>query len=538
MSIAGECQTQGGGRDVPLPNSADLVPARGDPWFIRGLLRHRFAYRRIALAPSRYGARRSGKLLDTMSGQLDLALGVRRVSALSVTQLVRMVREALEERFDQCWVMGEISNARFVNSNHFYFTLKDANAAISVVMFASAKRRLRFRPGDGMQVIVRGRVNVYETRGSLQFYAEDMEPRGAGALQVAFEQLKKRLAEEGLCEQARKRPLPFLPRTIGIVTALGGAGLRDILHVLFERYPNLHALIRPARVQGAGAAQEIAQAIEDLNREGRAEVIIVGRGGGSLEDLWAFNEEVVARAIYRSAIPIVSAVGHEIDYTIADFVADVRAPTPTFAAQVAVPDKSELHERIAALARAAESAMRKALDDRNEEVAHLGSRVRHPRILIRDARQRLDEAAFDLKLAIDRRARDSHVGLNALAARVRPPAGAIREMRLHVARLALSLAHRMDAQVRTTKAETVRLSGLLASAGRSVLESRQKRLVALATRLDSLSPLRVLERGYAVVTNERDGRVVSDASSVEIGDLLDVRLRRGRVLARAESRQM
>ncbi len=452
-----------------------------------------------------------------MGGQLDLALGVRRGSALTVTQLVRMVREALEERFDgQCWVVGEISNARFANSNHFYFTLKDANAAISAVMFASAKRRLRFRPADGMQVIVRGRVNVYETRGSLQLYAEEMEPRGAGALQVAFEQLKKRLADEGLFDPARKRPLPFLPRTVGIVTALGGAGLRDILRVLFERFPNLHALVRPARVQGAGAAEEIAQAIEDLNRDGRAEVIIVGRGGGSLEDLWAFNEEVVARAICRSATPIVSAVGHEIDYTIADFVADLRAPTPTFAAHAVVPDKSELSERIAALAHRMESATRKALADLTEEVARLGSRVRNPRILIRDARQRLDEAAFDLKLAIDRCARDSRIRVNALAGRLRAPVGAIREVRLDVARL----------------------SGLLAAAGRSVLESRQRRLGALATQLDSLSPLRVLERGYAVVTNERDGRAVTDAQSVEIGDLLEIRLGRGRLRARAESRQV
>ena len=450
-----------------------------------------------------------------MGGQLDLALGRRGASALTVTQLVRMVREALEERFNECWVVGEISNTRFANSNHFYFTLKDANAAINAVMFASAKRRLRFRPADGMQVIVRGRVNVYETRGSLQLYAEEMEPRGAGALQVAFEQLKKRLADEGLFDAARKRALPFLPRTVGIVTALGGAGLRDILRVLFERFPNLHVIVRPARVQGAGAAEEMAQAIEDLNRDGRAEVIIVGRGGGSLEDLWAFNEEVVARAIYRSARPIVSAVGHEIDYTIADFVADARAPTPTFAAHLVAPDKSELSERIAAFARAMESATRKALADLNEEVARLGSRVRHPRLLIRDARQRLDEAAFDLKLAIERCARDSRLRANALARRLRAPVGAIREGRLNVAGL----------------------SGLLTAAGRSVLGSRRKRLGALAAQLDSLSPLRVLERGYAVVTNERDGRVVTDAQDVEIGDLLDIRLKRGRLRARAENRQ-
>ncbi len=473
-----------------------------------------------------------------MGGQLDLALGVRRASALTVTQLVRMVRETLEERFDECWVVGEISNARFANSNHFYFTLKDANSAINAVMFASAKRRLRFRPTDGMQVIVRGRVNVYETRGSLQFYAEEMEPRGAGALQVAFEQLKKRLAEEGLFDEGRKRKLPFLPGTVGVVTALGGAGLRDILRVLFERFPNLCVLIRPARVQGAGAAEEIAQALEDLNRDGRAEVIIVGRGGGSLEDLWAFNEEIVARAIHRSAIPIVSAVGHEIDYTIADFVADLRAPTPTFAAHAVVPDKSELEESIATLGRALESTMCKAVADLTEEVARLGSRVRHPRVLIRDARQRLDEAAFDLKLAIARHVKGARTEVGALSARMRPPAGAIREVRFHVARLALSLAHRMDARARGARIEAARVSDRLIAGERFALESRQKRLAELATRLDSLSPLRVLERGYAVVTNERDGRAVTDAQSVEVGDLLDIQLGHGRLRARAESRQI
>lgn len=473
-----------------------------------------------------------------MGGQLDLALGVRRASALTVTQLVRMVRETLEERFDECWVVGEISNARFANSNHFYFTLKDANSAINAVMFASAKRRLRFRPADGMQVIVRGRVNVYETRGSLQFYAEEMEPRGAGALQVAFEQLKKRLAEEGLFDEGRKRKLPFLPGTVGVVTALGGAGLRDILRVLFERFPNLCVLIRPARVQGAGAAEEIAQALEDLNRDGRAEVIIVGRGGGSLEDLWAFNEEIVARAIHRSAIPIVSAVGHEIDYTIADFVADLRAPTPTFAAHAVVPDKSELEESIATLGRALESTMCKEVADLTEEVARLGSRVRHPRVLIRDARQRLDEAAFDLKLAIARHVKGARTEVGALSARMRPPAGAIREVRFHVARLALSLAHRMDARARGARIEAARVSDRLIAGERFALESRQKRLAELATRLDSLSPLRVLERGYAVVTNERDGRAVTDAQSVEVGDLLDIQFGHGRLRARAESRQI
>src|SRR5271156_3356108 len=278
-----------------------------------------------------------------MGGQLELTLRTQpRRAALNVPQLVRMVRETLEVNLDEYWVVGEISNARLAPSNHFYFTLKDAHNSISAVMFNSAYRRLRFRVDDGMEVLVRGRVNLYEARGTLQFYAEEIEPRGAGALQAAFEQLKRRLGAEGLFDQARKRPLPLLPRAIGIVTALGGAGLRDLLRILLDRYPNLHIIVRSARVQGQGAASEIAAAIEDLNRDGRAEVIIAGRGGGSLEDLWAFNEEIVARAIHCSGIPIVSAVGHEIDYTIADFVADLRAPTPSAAAELVTPDMSEI----------------------------------------------------------------------------------------------------------------------------------------------------------------------------------------------------
>src|SRR5271170_5355352 len=224
-----------------------------------------------------------------MAGQLELNLhaAARRI-ALNVTQLVRVVREALEVHLDEYWVIGEISNARIAPSNHLYFTLKDARSSINVVMFASAGRRLRFRVEDGMKVVVRGRVNLYEARGTLQFYAEEMEPRGLGALQIAYEQLKERLGKEGLFDAARKRALPVLPHTIGVVTAIGGAALRDMLRVLFDRYPNLQVVIRPALVQGAGAAPEIARAIEDLNADGRAELIIAGRGGGSLEDLWAF----------------------------------------------------------------------------------------------------------------------------------------------------------------------------------------------------------------------------------------------------------
>ena len=451
-----------------------------------------------------------------MEEQLDLTLAQGPTGALTVTQLVRLVRETLERDVGEHWVIGEISNARLAPSNHFYFTLKDADGAINVVMFRSAYSRLRFKPQDGMEVVVRGRVSVYETRGALQLYADEIEPRGAGALQVAFEQLKKRLEAEGLFDTARKRALPFLPRTVGVVTARRGAGLRDVLRVLLDRFPNLHVIIRPAKVQGIGAAAEIAQAIEDLNRDARAEVIIVGRGGGSLEDLWAFNEEPVARAIYRSRIPVVSAVGHEVDYTIADFVADLRAPTPTAAAHIVVPSRDELHVRIENLRASLALGAERELEGWRETVRHLAQRVRHPKSLIDGARQRVDDAGATLSDVIGARIAGVRTTLRELGLTMKSPAPAVREMKMTLAHLAATLGAR----------------------GLAAVEQRRKRFAELGARLDSLSPLKVLERGYAVVLNARERRAVVDASTVEVGDELDVRLHRGRLKARTIAREV
>ncbi|HVN27751.1 MAG TPA: exodeoxyribonuclease VII large subunit [Candidatus Binataceae bacterium] len=475
-----------------------------------------------------------------MGGQLDLALGPPRPrsSVLTVGALVRLVRDALDARFGDCWVTGEISNARFAASNHFYFTLKDADASINVVMFSSAKRRLRFKPADGMKVVVRGRVNIYETRGTLQFYAEEMEPRGAGALQIAFEQLKERLSKEGLFDAARKRELPYLPRTVGIVTALGGAGLRDILRVLLDRFPNLNVVIRPARVQGDGAADEIADAIADLNRHGRAEVIIVGRGGGSLEDLWAFNEEIVARAIFRSRIPIVSAVGHEIDYTIADFVADKRAPTPTFAAHMVVPARVELREQVGNLDRKLIASMRKMLEDLAEDVDYLAARVKHPRALMREAHERVDEVSDELANAMKARILDARRMVREHGGRLKPPSAIAREARLHARELTNRMAHAMTIRAHQLRASVERASNALVHSGNAVVDKNRAKLGSLATQLDATSPLRCLERGYAVVTNLRDGRAAMDAQTVQIGDELEIRLRRGKLRARTESREV
>ena len=264
----------------------------------------------------------------------------------TVAELTSEVRELLETTYGGIWIDGELSNYRRWRTGHVYFTLKDAGAQLKGVMFRSAVRHLHFTPDDGMRVIVQGRLSVYEPKGEYQIVCEHMEPHGIGALQLAFEQLKRRLELEGLFDPSRKRPLPTLPRKIGIVTSIDGAALRDIIHILGRRYPNVHLVIRPVRVQGEGAGNDIAQALNQIAKLSGVDVIIVGRGGGSIEDLWAFNEEVVARAIVASTIPIISAIGHETDFTIADFVADLRAPTPSAAAEMVVTRKDEFRAQI------------------------------------------------------------------------------------------------------------------------------------------------------------------------------------------------
>ncbi|MFZ1889231.1 MAG: exodeoxyribonuclease VII large subunit [Candidatus Binataceae bacterium] len=414
--------------------------------------------------------------------------------ALGVTELVRLISGTLEASLDEFWVAGEVSNARIPGSGHLYFTLKDDRSSISVVMFKSAYSRTKFRIADGMAILVRGRANLFEARGQLQVIADAVEPRGAGALQLAFEQLKKRLEAEGLFAAERKRPIPFLPTVIGIVTARSGAGLRDILRVLGDRYPDRHLIFRPAIVQGEFAASDIAAAIDDLNRDGRAHVLIVGRGGGSLEDLWAFNEEIVARAIFRSVIPIISAVGHEIDYTIADFVADVRAPTPTAAAQMVIAAKAELAERVAAAAQSLSVAMERTLDGLRETLDDLTVRLRHPGAMLAEARESL-------------------------------------------ARTMLSLARAMRARAREDKLAASAFAHRLTAAGAKTVAARRSRVAELAGRMDSMSPLKVLERGYAVVTDIRTAKVVVDSATVEPGDELDLRLMRGTLTARVIARR-
>jgi exodeoxyribonuclease VII large subunit len=429
-------------------------------------------------------------------------------AVLTVSELTERVRSALEQQFPAVWVEGEISNFRLYGSGHAYFTLKDEGAQVRAVLFRNRWRRLRFEPGDGQHVLAFGSLEVYAQRGEYQLVVELLEPRGLGALQLAFEQLKERLGTEGLFDPARKRPLPRFPKTIGIVTSPAGAALRDMLRVIGRRFAGLRIVIAPARVQGEGAAQEIAQALRDLDALGGVDVIIVGRGGGSLEDLWAFNEEVVARAIAAAKVPVISAVGHEVDFTIADFVADLRAPTPSAAAELVVREKRALVETVGDLRGRLVRAMTGRWERERRRHQALASRrvLTDPARPLRDLERRLDDAGRRLAraMATAMRRAEHRVELAARGLRAASP----------FARLAADRHRSAAAHERLHAA----MSRRLADAG--------NRLGGTAGRLQSLSPLGVLGRGYSL-TFTASGTVVRSAAEVRPGDPVRVLLDEG-----------
>jgi len=431
----------------------------------------------------------------------------RRV--FTVSELTAKIRDAIEGGFGDVWVEGEISNCRVWNTGHMYFTLKDGGAQIKGVMFRTAIRYLRFKPEDGLHVIARGRLSVYDPKGEYQIVCEHLEPKGLGALQLAFDQLKKKLHAEGLFDRARKRPLPSLPRKIGIVTSLEGAALRDILKVLGRRHPNAHVIIRPARVQGEGAADEVARGLRAIARVRGVDVIIVGRGGGSVEDLWAFNEEIVARAIAAAPVPVISAVGHEVDVTIADFVADLRAPTPSAAAEMVVAAKDEFCSRIERLASRLRAAARGDLQRRRNLVHALSSRrglaAWTARLALRG--RHAADVSNELRRAID-----------AVVARRARHYGALR-LRLETRDLRRSLG---AIRTRLTGAD-----GRLSGAVRRSHHLADARFRALAGRLENLSPLAVLGRGYAVCWNVDKSAIIRSASAVRPGETVHVTLHEG-----------
>jgi exodeoxyribonuclease VII large subunit len=433
-----------------------------------------------------------------------------------VRQLVGQVRELVEQEYGDVWVEGEISNYRPASSGHVYFTLKDADAQLPIVLFRRQASLLRFRPEDGLHVVVRGRVSIYEQRGQMQLVAETMEPVGAGSLQMAFEQLKERLKAEGLFESERKRPLPAFPRTVGIITSPTGAVIRDFLNIVGRRHSGLGVLIFPVAVQGDNSALEVETAIQKLNGSNLVDVIVLARGGGSLEDLAAFNSERVARAIAASRLPVVSAIGHETDFTIADFVADLRAPTPSAAAELITEAQHKIAEHFANLLHRLERAARFQLLHARQQLTRLPisrAEFRMSTLLLRRS-QRLDEFATRMESALT----------NGLRERQRVVADLAAAVLRHDPRRRLAQAReRLQAcRVRLDRSQDRQFHAL------------RSRLSALDARLQALSPLAVLDRGYALVL-DAGGGLIRSVGQIAAGDKLVTRLADGSYSSRVES---
>jgi len=435
-----------------------------------------------------------------------------------VRDLVASVRTHIEREFSDAWVEGEISNFRAPESGHLYFTLKDGDSQIRVVMFRSSARLLRFRPADGLQVVVRGRVTIYEDRGELQISAEHIEPKGAGSLQLAFEQLKAKLEAEGLFAAERKKPIPTLPSRIGIVTSPQGAALRDILNILQRRHRSVNVLIFPAQVQGDAASFDVAAGVRFFNQHGNVEVIIVARGGGSAEDLAPFNNEGLARSVFASSIPVISAIGHETDFTIIDFVADLRAPTPSAAAELVIRSRQDIEDQAAALHDRLTRAMRYRLLMGRQALTELSQHGAFARMMevIRQRQQKLDDLTHRVELAQRNLLEKSRRRWEIVSAAVRH----------YDVRLVLT-GMRKELESRTTA---------LGSVMRNVLLQYRVRSERLETALRSLSPLAILDRGYALVF-DANGKLLKDADAVKTGDEISARLAHGQIDAAVTKKQ-
>lgn len=426
----------------------------------------------------------------------------------SVSRLVREARNILENGFPPLWVEGEISNLSQPSSGHLYFTLKDKTAQVRCAMFRNRNRLLRLSLEDGMQVLVQVQVGLYEARGEFQLIVERLEGAGDGALQRAFEELKQRLVAEGLFAAAKKRPLPILPRCIGIVTSPTGAAIRDILSVLRRRFPAVPVLIYPVSVQGEEASRKIAAALAKAEQRQDCDVLILARGGGSLEDLWAFNEELLARAIYRCTLPIICGVGHEIDFTIADFVADQRAPTPSAAAEMAVPDHQEWQQRFLNIEQRLSFLLRQHLRHQQQVLESLTRRLRHPRARLQELAQRVDEVEQRLNRAYATLTRERISRLEHLRARLQ----------------GLSPARHLESfRLRLTE-----LDRRLHAIAQQCLERQRMRLEIGQRALQAISPQATLERGYAIVTGPK-GEILHRANQVQAGVQIETRLARGRI---------
>ena len=425
----------------------------------------------------------------------------------TVTELTRHIRALLEDNFGRVWVCGEVSNCKRHTSGHVYFTLKDEQGQLSVVLFRRDASRLKFKLEDGLQINVMGRISVYERRGNYQLIASKAEPVGLGALQLAFEQLKRRLGEEGLFDEEHKKPLPRFPQRIGVVTSATGAAFRDILNVIDRRFSTVEVILYPSLVQGEGSAEQIAAGIRALDREAKVDVIIAGRGGGSLEDLWAFNEEVVARAIFECETPIVSAVGHEVDYTISDFTADLRAPTPSAAAELVVTEREAIVSEIAqlheSLMRSIEAFLTRL--DHRLKLAASSYGFRLPADMLVQYEQRLDDTRERMLELQRRRLEDCGIRTDTARARL--------------------LAARPDRLIASLHEKLSATGRLLAERAGAALARREAALAELAAKLDSLSPLAVLARGYSIAYGA-DG-ILTDTKGISAGDEINIMLSRG-----------
>jgi exodeoxyribonuclease VII large subunit len=449
--------------------------------------------------------------------QLGFTFKARERRVWIVRELVAAVRTNVEREYSDIWVEGEISNFRAHDSGHLYFTLKDEASQLRAVMFRSQARLLRFRPEDGMQVVLRGRVTVYEGRGELQLSAEYLEPKGAGALQVAFEQLKAKLEAEGLFDASRKKPIPLLPRHIGVVTSPQAAALRDILNILRRRHHTVNILIYPAQVQGDLAAAEVSAGVKYFNRAKNVDVILVARGGGSAEDLAAFNHEGLARTVAGSQIPVISAVGHETDFTIIDFVADLRAPTPSAAAEMVIRSRQEIEEQAEGLRLRLARAVRYRLLMAKQTLTEAAQHGAFARMMdgINQRQQRLDDLNFRLEKA-ERRLIEQH------RRRWERAAAAVRHY--DVRRVLAGIGQ-----------ELVSSKAALTSAIKTSLFRNRSRLEQIEHQLKALSPVAILERGYALVFDAA-GKLVKDSAQVQSGDEISARLAKGTVTARVEKK--
>jgi exodeoxyribonuclease VII large subunit len=433
---------------------------------------------------------------------------------LTVSELTQEIKNILELKFFDIWIEGEISNLRIPPSGHIYFTLKDDFSQIRAVLFKMQARTLRFVLQDGLHVVCRGRVSVYERRGEYQLILEEVEPKGIGALQLAFLQLKDRLEKEGLFDPAHKKPIPMIPQTIGIVTSPTGAVIRDMLHIIHRRFENIHILLHPVRVQGEGASLEIAKAIEDFNKRMNVDVIIVGRGGGSLEDLWSFNEEIVVRAIYHSKIPIVSAVGHETDYTISDFVADLRAPTPSAAAELVVREKREIKNTLHYLEERLENKILQTLQENRTNLSHLKKMLTDPRKKIEEYFLRADDLVNRFRILtswILKRKRERSLHLSERLS-LQNPIQRVKNLRLAISEIGKRLG------------QTMRYS----------VEIQRQKVEGIFGKLGSLSPLSILQRGYSITRKFPSLQILRDAAHIREGDKVEVRLHKGTLLCGVE----